>query len=817
MNHIFNTLFDLDQKIRIYLRFLIETFGILFIYLLSIFSIGSLTEISSTLHIINVIIWVLLYFTLDLHKDQLRFSSLKSYIPIIKLSIILSFVFAIETIIYFGQLDALSSIFIFLAVSNVLVGLRVIARQLIRHNFSKTKENILVFGISDIAIDLMNAMAFGKKYNVVGFIADTPQKVDSLAGLPVIKFVDIEAYAEEKDCKLVVLASESEQFSSQQNILQKLDKLGLSVGYAPTMDRAFDYEVRLKAVNPEDVLGRSGSIEFDESLQAEIHQKTILVTGAGGSIGSELCRQILSYHPKKLVVIELSEFNLYNLEQSLIALLSQQNLSTEIIYLLGSVTSEATLERAFNTHRPEIVYHTSAYKHVPIIEENITVGIINNVIGTKLVADFSNRFGVNKFVLVSTDKAVRPTNVMGASKRLAELVIQDLAKSSQTIFTMVRFGNVLGSSGSVIPKFKSQINAGGPITVTHQEITRYFMSIPEAANLVLSAGTFASGGEVFLLNMGDPVEIVELAKSMIRQHGMQPVLSDELKKREKRDNEILIEFSGLRPGEKLYEELLVDGFAAPTPNPKIFKSEDSAIESSELGSALQLLQEKAEHDDHKAIVKLLKQLPLNYQPTTGIELVKLHEKAVKSEKKTALALRKKHQKIEKSLSDNNRPKIFQRLVWSKIVLGILHRFFFITRGMTLGVRVLIQNQNGEILLVKHSYIPGWHLPGGGVDHGETIERAAVREVYEETGIYELMDLDFCAFEYNNIISHRDHVVYFSASTNAEIKYSQNVEIADVRFVSVGDFCEMISPEYLKILEKPGFAKLLSNGHKTKNI
>ena len=402
---------------------------------------------------------------------------------------------------------------------------------------------------------------------------------------------EVEEFARAHACKLVVLANNSLTPAHQTEVLLKLDKLGLSVSYAPTMDRAFDYEVQLKAVKPEEVLGRKSEIQLDDAVQAELENQTILVTGAGGSIGSEICRQILRYQPEKLVVIELSEFALYSLEQEISNLLAKTGLKTQIDYVLGSVNDAALLSRIFNERKIDIVYHAAAYKHVPIVEDNVIAGIKNNVFGTKCVAEFAHRFGAKKFVLVSTDKAVRPTNVMGASKRLAELVIQDLSKSSETIFKMVRFGNVLGSSGSVIPKFKSQINAGGPITVTHEEITRYFMSIPEAAHLVLNAGTFASGGDVFLLDMGDPVKITELAKSMVRQHGLQPISVSELAGRQKRDNEILIEFSGLRSGEKLYEELLVDGEAQDTPNPKVFKSYDGVLENLDLVSELRLLQD----------------------------------------------------------------------------------------------------------------------------------------------------------------------------------------------------------------------------------
>ena len=475
-------------------------------------NIGGWGQFIAATHLFNGVIWVLAYIVLGLHKDRLRFSSLKSYLRIIKISLFIGLLLAVESFLLMGSLDIVAALFVVLASLNIIVGLRVTARQFIRRDAFKTRDNILVYGTSDVAIDLVNAMAFGKKYNVVGFISENPQNIGSLAGLPVIQFEDVERYASAHLCKLVVLASQSIINSRQKEILLKFDKIGLSVSYAPTLDRAFDYEVKLKAVKPEEVLGRVSEIPLDASIRSELYQKTILVTGAGGSIGSEICRQIFRYQPAKLVILEVNEFAIYNTEQEISDLLQKAEIKTQVHYHLGSVNDEVILNRIFREYKIEIIYHAAAYKHVPILEDNIIAGITNNVFGTKLLADFADRFGVEKFVLVSTDKAVRPTNLMGASKRFAELVIQDLVKTSNTIFSIVRFGNVLGSSGSVIPKFKSQINAGGPVTVTHEEITRYFMSIPEAAHLVLTAEHLKCWRRFLWID--DP-----LAKSMIRQHG----------------------------------------------------------------------------------------------------------------------------------------------------------------------------------------------------------------------------------------------------------------------------------------------------------
>ncbi len=796
IKHNLHKIFELEQTTRIYIRFIIETIAVIVLYSFWLIIIDLDTKVGLSIHALNLVCWCFLYNFLGLHKDRLRFSSLNSYLPILKLSIIFSVILSLECFFLTAKLDAFASIFIILSILNTLVGLRVLARQLIRKKSQKNKENILVYGISEGAIDFVNAMAFSKKYNVVGFIADTPQKKNSLSGLPVIQLGDIQSYAEDMNCKLIVIENELKQFPEHKDVLQKFDKLGLSVSYAPSMDRAFGYEVQLKAVRPEDVIGRSSANKYDQLVRSEIHQKVVLVTGAGGSIGSELCRQILQYQPKKLIVLELNEFALYSLEQEFSEQMNQQVPKTDIVYLLGSITDKVILNSIFNDYFIDNVYHAAAYKHVPIVEENIVAGIFNNVFGTKLVADLASRHGVNKFVLVSTDKAVRPTNIMGASKRLAELVVQDLAKSSKTIFTMVRFGNVLGSSGSVIPKFKSQINAGGPLTVTHQDITRYFMSIPEAAHLVLSAGTFAEGGEVYLLDMGDPVKIAELAKSMIRQHGLQPVLLDELNARDKRDNEILIKFSGLRPGEKLYEELLVDGVAEKTKNPKIFRTKDKARDNFNLEDALLTLKKATKESNSKAIRDLLRGFPISYEPTSPDEAVIPFECEPKEQKQVVDA---KIEKQEVAIAERYPSLLLNKLVSSKLGLSILHYYFLLTRGKTLGVRVFVKNRAGELLLVEHTYISGWHLPGGGVDHGESIDAAAVREVYEECGVRDLQDIRLMKLEHNSNVSNRDHVAYFTAWTTQKPQITGNLEIKNAMFFSLENLPENVDATVLQSL------------------
>ena len=795
MSSFLQYLFELDRPTRVYVRLIIESFVIISTYYLwlMVSDVRVWEQLSWVIHVVNACIWMFSYKAFGLHKDHLRYSSLASYQPIFRITLFGVLTLALEDFIFTRSFDIIPLLIFFLLSLNSLVGLRIIARQLIRRKVAKTRENILVYGTSEAAIDLVNAMAYGKKYNVVAFISDKPQSMDSLAGLPVIALNHVERYARIHACKLVVLTSDKLSRVNQAQLLLQLDKLGFSVSYAPTIDRAFDYEVQLKAVKPEDVLGRVSNVDFDISVEAELDKKVVLVTGAGGSIGSEICRQILRYTPEKLVVLELNEFALYKLEQEISPLLAKVKNSTRIDYHLGSVCDEAILSGIFREQKIDIVYHAAAYKHVPIVEDNIIAGITNNVLGTKCIADFAHRFGVEKFVLVSTDKAVRPTNVMGASKRLAELVIQDFSHSSETIFTMVRFGNVLGSSGSVIPKFKSQINSGGPITVTHKEVTRYFMSIPEAAHLVLTAGTFASGGDVFLLDMDEPVKILELAKSMVRQHGLQPVLASKTTGHKKRHNEILIEFTGLRSGEKLYEELLVDGVAEETPNPKIFKSFDGVIEKMDIATELRILEKNIRDADPQAAINQLLRLPLLYQPNiTQAQKTIIDEKLEQSKTAPSETL------VAENSSSNadtqyERLSLIKRIVNSKLGLAVLHRYFLMTRGMTLGVRVLVQNHKGEILLVKHTYVPGWHLPGGGVDHSEDVDAAIVREVYEECGIKELKDLRLIKILFNSKISKRDHIVLYTANVCETPTINNNFEIEMAKFFQLSDLPSDVDP------------------------
>jgi FlaA1/EpsC-like NDP-sugar epimerase len=367
----------------------------------------------------------------------------------------------------------------------------------------------------------------------------------------------------------------------------------------------------LRDLDIDDLLGRESVAPNHILLGKNITDKVVLVSGAGGSIGSELCRQIMQLAPKELLLIEQSEFALYEIHQELHQ--KFENTSIRLVPLLASVRDAERMREIMSTWKPDTVYHAAAYKHVPLVEHNPAEGVKNNVIGTLTIARAAAEHQVADFVLISSDKAVRPTNIMGASKRLAEMVLQGLAGNvSSTKFTMVRFGNVLGSSGSVVPKFRQQIRDGGPVTLTHADVTRYFMTIPEAAQLVIQAGAMAKGGDVFVLDMGEPVKIMNLARRIIELSGL--TVRDDANP----DGDIEIEVTGLRPGEKLYEELLIGDNPQPTSHPRIMKAREDCLPWSELEQKLQSLQMALDVNDVAVVRAMLQQLVSGYQPSGEI-------------------------------------------------------------------------------------------------------------------------------------------------------------------------------------------------------
>lgn len=472
-----------------------------------------------------------------------------------------------------------------------------------------SRPKVLIYGASRVGHELATALANSPEMQVVGFLDDDPlMNRRLLNGLPVYSPDNLEKLVETHDIAHVLLAVANQPRSRRNEIIARLRGMQVAVRTLPSISDLAQGRIAisdLQELDIDDLLGREPIAPDPGLLARNVEGKVVLVTGAGGSIGSELCRQIMAVGPEKLLLVELSEFALYNIHQELDQ--KYRDTGVEIIPLLASVADSHRMRQIVGTWLPQTVYHAAAYKHVPMVEHNPSQGIRNNLFGTLCVAEAAREFGVRDFVLISTDKAVRPTNIMGASKRLAEMVLQAFAETCQTTtFTMVRFGNVLGSSGSVVPKFRQQIREGGPVTLTHPEITRYFMTVPEAAQLVVQAGAMSSGGDVFVLDMGEPVRIIDLARKLIELSGFTVRDSDNP------EGEIPIQITGLRPGEKLYEELLIGDNPIKTPHPRIMKAQEPFLPWESLHKKLVELDVVVEKNDVSGIKALVSELVPGY-------------------------------------------------------------------------------------------------------------------------------------------------------------------------------------------------------------
>jgi FlaA1/EpsC-like NDP-sugar epimerase len=498
-----------------------------------------------------------------------------------------------------------------------------------------SRKPVVIYGAGRSGTQLALALKAGRDYLPVAFVDDNSAIQDvELAGLRVHSPHALADIIAAKGVEEILLAVPSASRQRRAEIINGLEHLQRKVKLLPSMSELVSGNITAESVREveiDDLLGRD-TVSPDVSLLEKcITGKVVLVSGAGGSIGSELCRQIVRMKPARLVLMELSEFALYSIEQELSGLCADKNLAVEIIPLLGSVIHLHRNERIMKSFGVQTVYHAAAYKHVPLVEHNPIEGVRNNAVGTRRMAEAALAAGVETFVLISTDKAVRPTNVMGATKRLAELVLQGLArKGGGTRFCMVRFGNVLGSSGSVVPLFRKQIAAGGPITLTHPEITRYFMTIPEAAQLVIQAGSMGQGGEVFVLDMGQPVRIMDLARRMIRLSGL--TVKDE----HRPDGDIAIEIVGLRPGEKLYEELLIGKNVEGTAHPLILRAYEHELPWPVLEERLTALDVACQSFAYEQVLELLASLVHEYTPTRHDENLLLWETLAAGEAKDAV-------------------------------------------------------------------------------------------------------------------------------------------------------------------------------------
>lgn len=565
----------------------------------------------------SIILTIIIFIRLGLYRAVVRFLGGQALRAVLT-GVLISGTLLYTSSLFIGEEIGLSVAMNYMFISLIFIGgSRLFVRALVNVKNKKSNHKVLIYGAGASGRQLLLALENSVEFRATAFVDDDP----SLHGV-MIKDVrvygphEIQKAIDRHAISRVLLALPSASRGTRAAILNRLEPLGLPVLTIPGMADIVEGKMKideLQDVKIEDLLGRDPVAPIQSLMVANITGKVVMITGAGGSIGSELCRQILQQNPRQLILYEMSEYALYEIDKELLAKIKSAKLDVQIFPILGSVVNRERLEQVMRKFSVETVYHAAAYKHVPLVEYNVVEGVRNNIFGTWLTAEAAIATGVKNFVLISTDKAVRPTNVMGTTKRIAELVLQGLAHRQKTTrFCMVRFGNVLGSSGSVVPLFRKQIKQGGPITLTHEDITRYFMTIPEAAQLVIQAGAMGNGGDVFVLDMGEPVRIYDLAVKMISLSGLTQ------KTKGCPDGDVEIKITGLRPGEKLYEELLIGGEEKPTRHPRIKTANEIYLRWHEVDELLTELSRACERYDLVALRKLMLAAPTGFTPTDGI-------------------------------------------------------------------------------------------------------------------------------------------------------------------------------------------------------
>lgn len=511
-----------------------------------------------------------------------------------------------------------------LLLSVLVMGSRIVLRDLLRFGLQWSGQGqgqgrkTLIYGAGQAGLRLLESLRFDLRFSLVGLLDDDPRLWGrKVQDLPIYRPDQLDALIQKQHIRQVLLAMPSTALSRRSQLVRQLKAMGLEVMAMPSLAQIASGESSVTELRPvaiEDLLGREPSEPIPELFKAAVEGEAVLVTGAGGSIGSALCRRVLSQRLKVLVLLERNEFALYAIHQELHGKASAEGI--ELVPVLADVADRPRMEMLLRRHGITVLFHAAAYKHVPLVEANVCAGLANNIFGTRSALDAAIACGLKRFTLISTDKAVRPTNVMGASKRVCELLVQDAAakvaeQGSGPICSMVRFGNVLGSSGSVVPLFREQIANGGPVTVTHPEITRYFMTIPEAAQLVLQATGMAKGGEVFVLDMGEPVKLVDLARQMVELSGCT------VRDSQNPDGDIAITFTRLRPGEKLYEELLLSDSDQATGHPLIRQAQELGLGSDVLPDLLDRLDQALADWDRQEALGILQRLVKEYQSSSG--------------------------------------------------------------------------------------------------------------------------------------------------------------------------------------------------------
>ena len=616
------TLFETNRTTKRFISVFVDTSIIISAFWFSLLlRLESFSVFSETKYWLACIILVpcslVIFVRMGLYRAILRFLSTTATWSITMAVTFSTAVLVITNFFLTVDLPKTVPVIYFALALSLIGGSRLLLRLAVSGIEKRIKIPVMIYGAGSAGRQLAVGLKSGPEFHPCVFIDDDEDKIGSvIQDIPVIPVSEARRVIKAKKISKILLALPSISRAERKLILQNLENLQVEVQTIPGIKDVIEGNAssdEIRDVDVEDLLGREPVAPEADLMASNIFEQVVMVTGAGGSIGSELCRQILKQRPKKLVLYELSEFALYAIHQELEKFNTEKQLDIEICPLIGSVQRVNRLENVMDAFNVDTVYHAAAYKHVPLVENNIVEGVRNNIFGTMYAARAAIKAGVPNFVLVSTDKAVRPTNVMGATKRMAELVLQALSKNqTKTRFTMVRFGNVLGSSGSVVPLFRRQIKEGGPVTLTHKDITRYFMTIPEAAQLVIQAGAMGKGGDVFVLDMGEPVKIRDLAVKIIRLSGL------EVKDESNPHGDIEIACTGLRPGEKLYEELLIGDDVRKTNHERIMTAQEIMLPWEKLNHIIEQLDSACHNFEHAKIREILMSAPTGYHPNDPI-------------------------------------------------------------------------------------------------------------------------------------------------------------------------------------------------------
>jgi FlaA1/EpsC-like NDP-sugar epimerase len=561
---------------------------------------------------------ILTFVRLGLYRAILRYVTQQALLTMM-IGILISSIAMATTGFFFHAFLPRSVPVIYIFVALILVGMpRLLFRHLVQLLIPRGTTKVIIYGAGSRAHLLAAQLQQSGDFDPVAFIGQNSKLHGSvIRGITVHSPASIRQLITQHNVSRILLALDDVSRQDRVRIIRSLEAFQIQVQTVPHMSQVLDGQLNptsLRDIEIEDLLGREAVAPDPILLKKTVENKIILVTGAGGSIGSELCRQILFLAPEKLILFERNEYNLYKIEKELNQIKSDNHeLKVEIVPLLGSINSEPHIDLVLKQFAVDTLFHAAAYKHVPIVEHNLIEGVKNNLLGTQVLANAAMRHKVKNFVLISTDKAVRPTNVMGATKRLAEILLQHLStEESQTVFSMVRFGNVLGSSGSVVPLFKEQIAIGGPVTITHPDIVRYFMTISEAAQLVIQSTSIARTGDLFVLDMGEPVKIIDLVRDMALLSG------HSIKDENNPDGDIELQIIGLRPGEKLYEELLIDNQCEGTEHPRILRAREATIDKELFGSIMSRIGYCCENYKHLDLIGIFESINIGFQPSQKI-------------------------------------------------------------------------------------------------------------------------------------------------------------------------------------------------------